>query len=163
MSKTIKKEDLNKHQEEQRAKREPAPVRYQPNITPLIDVLFLLLLFFLLGTKFRQEEGQIPAQLPTIGAAASSAGGDLATNLQINVNPAGENSLAARYEFNNSVRSTDDPQELYTLLKAQWNVRPECTILIKVQSNTRWEFAVEAFNQAARAGFKKIGFTPIES
>ncbi len=39
------------------------------NLTPLIDVVFLLLIFFLVATRFAQEDRELPVQLP----AASSA------------------------------------------------------------------------------------------
>ena len=35
-----------------------------PNLMPLIDMVFLLLIFFLVATTFRQEELDIKAQLP---------------------------------------------------------------------------------------------------
>jgi len=35
-----------------------------PNLMPLIDMVFLLLIFFLVATTFSQEEREIAAQLP---------------------------------------------------------------------------------------------------
>ncbi len=42
-------------------------VEAPPNLMPLIDMVFLLLIFFLVATTFHQEEREIAAQLP--GAA----------------------------------------------------------------------------------------------
>ena len=35
------------------------------NLTPLIDVVFLLLIFFLVATQFSQDDEQLPIQLPS--------------------------------------------------------------------------------------------------
>src|SRR5262245_27891346 len=45
------------------------------NLTSLIDVLFLLIMFFMLGTKFAQYERKIRLQVPTVsdGKALSAA------------------------------------------------------------------------------------------
>lgn len=40
------------------------PARVGLRMTPMIDVVFLLLLFFLLSSNFRSQEGFLPAELP---------------------------------------------------------------------------------------------------
>ena len=39
-------------------------------MVPMIDVVFLLLVFFLLASNFRSREGYLPAELPSHSAAA---------------------------------------------------------------------------------------------
>ncbi|XZE42827.1 ExbD/TolR family protein [Pirellulaceae bacterium SH467] len=39
------------------------------NLTPLIDVVFLLLIFFLVATRFAQEDRELPVQLPSAANA----------------------------------------------------------------------------------------------
>ena len=46
-----------------------------PNLTPIIDVVFLLLIFFLVATRFVQEERELEAQLPEVVAARPLASG----------------------------------------------------------------------------------------
>jgi len=46
-----------------RKKREGVEVS-EMDLTPMIDVTFLLLIFFLLGTKFKEPEGKLDAYLP---------------------------------------------------------------------------------------------------
>ena len=43
------------------------------NLTPMIDVLFLLIIFFMVGTRFTDGERKIKLQVPTVGQAASSS------------------------------------------------------------------------------------------
>ncbi|MEN1682206.1 MAG: biopolymer transporter ExbD, partial [Planctomycetota bacterium] len=43
------------------------------NLTPMIDVVFLLVIFFMVATKFTEAERSIDLQLPTAAAAGDSA------------------------------------------------------------------------------------------
>src|SRR5262249_37815016 len=53
------------------------PIRNQPdeiptlNLTSMIDVLFLLIIFFMVGTKFIEAERQIDLKLPQVAANQS--------------------------------------------------------------------------------------------
>ncbi len=40
-----------------------------PNLTPVIDIVFLLLIFFLVATQFHNEEREIPTQLAEVAQA----------------------------------------------------------------------------------------------
>jgi biopolymer transport protein ExbD len=39
------------------------------NLTPLIDVVFLLLIFFLVATRFAQDDRELPVQLPSASSS----------------------------------------------------------------------------------------------
>jgi len=55
----------------ERKKRKREDVKLQPPLTPMIDVTFQLLLYFLLTYSVRKDEGQIPGTLPsTTGQSA---------------------------------------------------------------------------------------------
>ena len=43
--------------------QEPEPTL---NLTPMIDIVFLLIIFFMVGTKFTEMERQIELQLPAV-------------------------------------------------------------------------------------------------
>ncbi|HVX15327.1 MAG TPA: biopolymer transporter ExbD [Pirellulales bacterium] len=40
-----------------------------PNMTPVIDMVFLLLIFFLCATRFDREERELPIKLPEVARA----------------------------------------------------------------------------------------------
>lgn len=69
--------------------------RLRFNITPLIDVVFLLIIFFLVASHFVRNEAARPVELPV----ALQAAGDESTateRLTITVSPAGEFSVTGR-------------------------------------------------------------------
>jgi len=45
-------------------RKRPGSPRFQLRMVPMIDVVFLLLVFFLLAANFRPREGFLPAELP---------------------------------------------------------------------------------------------------
>ena len=59
-----------------------------PNMTPVIDMVFLLLIFFLCATKFDQEEREVSTNLPEV--AESRPMSMPPDELVINVTRAGE-------------------------------------------------------------------------
>ena len=135
-------------------------VRYTPNVTPLIDVMFLLLLFFLLTTKFRTEEGTLPGTLPASGGGPGVRQTEL-PNLDVYVYPAGRANEGAVYGLGGLTGSIGGAEDLYSRLNARRYSRVELEkmpVIIRPRSDVRWEFVVDAYNQAARAQFKTIAF-----
>ena len=53
------------------------------NMTAMIDVVFLLLIFFMVGTQFSERERQIEVKLPTVSTASPLTG--LPDELVINI------------------------------------------------------------------------------
>lgn len=58
------------------------------NLTPMIDIVFLLIIFFMVGTQFAQMERQYDIQLPTVSAAQPLT--SLPDEIVINVRRTGE-------------------------------------------------------------------------
>lgn len=162
MARKIVNEEL-KTVEHRKKRHAPPPPKYQPNLTPLIDVLFLLLLFFLLGTKFRQEEGQIPSSLPQLGSSAQRAlESALPPQVRLSVDPQGAANENATYTLAGSALPILTPDDLYKKLAALRETygpaADDTPVIINARGDVRWEYVVEAFNQAARAKFKNIAF-----
>ena len=142
---------------ERRPRKEPPPPRYAPNIIPLIDVLFMLLLFFLLSTRFRQMEGDIPGSLPSSSVAQAS--GVLEKDVNIRIRPHGEDRTGAIYEIVGKNLALENAEDLFKALqRIQKEFSSDSPVLIEPMGDVRWIFVVEAFNQSIRAQFKNIGF-----
>jgi biopolymer transport protein ExbD len=72
--------------------RAPRTSRRQPigvNMTPMIDVVFLLIVFFLLSTHFVQQESHLELNLPT-AATGHEPSADSPPRVTINILPDGQ-------------------------------------------------------------------------
>ena len=64
-------EEEEKHKK--RWRKKPAPGETEMNITPMIDVVFQLLIFFMIAAKFKTLEGKLLAYLPKNAGKPPSA------------------------------------------------------------------------------------------
>jgi len=163
MSKSTKKVagDETVHYVSARAKRERPKAKMQPPMTPMIDVTFQLLLFFLLSFTFREAEGQIPGSLPEEGTGGVTAQQQLQRPIFIYLRPAGRNRESVVYEISDLSVAPQNAADLYAKLAGRASqVGLDVPVVVKPQGNVRWQFVVEAFNQAVRVKFKNIGFAP---
>ena len=71
------------------------------SLTPLIDVVFLLLVFFLVATRFAQEDRELDVLLPSAStaAAASGAPGGFGLCASLRVDAAAVQDLATQGAF----------------------------------------------------------------
>lgn len=143
----------------ERKRRGLPPAKMQPPLTPMIDVTFQLLLYFLLTSTFKPDEGQIPGSLPEKGLSAAVT--EPRPPIRIVLWPRGANRQFVQYEVDN-LAAVDKQEDLYRLLVARQrsgSVTVETPVEIRPSSNVRWKHVVGAFNAAVRAKYKNIGFS----
>lgn len=129
----------------------------QPPMTPMIDVTFQLLLFFLLTCEFRESEGMIPATLPNTGPGLVEPAIDPIT---IRVIPSADR-MTASYEVSGVQTMVASPRRLGELLRARQELlgTNEIPVVIHPAGRAPWRFVVEAFNQAKKADYQRIAFS----
>ena len=132
-----------------------ARVRMPPPLTPMIDVTFQLLLFFLLATTFRQAEGQLAASLPQ-GQGAGGLDQTIVRPIRVTVLPAADG--AAAYHLDDTAAVLPDAEALYRELTARRQAygSDEVPVAVQPRWDVPWQYVVEADNQAHRAGFKNV-------
>ena len=154
-------EDQTVHYEPPR-KRRRGSKKMQPPLTPMIDVTFQLLLFFILTFTFREEEGQIRGALPKKGSGGTAEKETLKQPIRIHIIPS-NNRKDAIFEVEGVHEQINDGETLYKFLmdrKAALQ-SAEGPIIIRPDAYVRWQHVVEVFNQAVRAKFENIGFAPV--
>jgi biopolymer transport protein ExbD len=157
--KTVEGDETVHHVTPSKKKGKPRPVP-QPPMTPMIDVTFQLILFFILTFEFRETEGTIPGTLPSKGTVAQETTDTPPPDpIQIRVIPS-QNRESATYEMTGVSMAIQTVGELGKLLeqRQQQIGSKEVPILIFPSQYVPWGFVVEAFNQAKKAKFQKIGF-----
>lgn len=131
------------------------------NLTPMIDVIFNLLVFFVVGTRFAEVEGLLASELP----AAPAAGARTAIPLMpIRVRLAADTSDpdACLIRIDNTAavpRSFRDLTELLLRLKGEHTgFESDTPIVIIADGDIHWQHVVNAFNAGKAAEYRNISF-----
>lgn len=153
-----------------RRRRRPQGVRgFEVNITPMIDVVFLLLTYFLLLAQLSPREAAIAARpaAPHSSAAAPGPAPDpfelpkLPIVLEVRSTGDGPAQCSIR---------TDDPtlagsagfEDLASRASGARGTlwRPEQSFVIRAAADSRWEHALATLNALKRAGYDQVTFAP---
>ena len=118
-----------------------------PNVTPMIDVLMVLLIIFMVivPTSRKAIDVQLPDPNPAPSVATNS------TQIVLSVHPGGQ------YEINKEPASQSS---LASRLKQIYDPRPDKIIFIKADPDVTYQEVIRAMDVARGAGVKVIGFTP---
>jgi biopolymer transport protein ExbD len=109
-----------------------------PNLTPVIDVVFLLLIFFLVATRFDQEERELPIELPEVVEAQPIA---MTQGLVINVSDVGTVKVVG-------TEYTHD--ELAQIIRVAKGNNPHQTALIRADGNGALKHTAEVMGVCNR-------------
>jgi biopolymer transport protein ExbD len=141
-----------------RKRRRPTTgARLTLNLVPMIDIVFLLLIFFLVGTRFITAEGVLPGRLPRqdaeqtlpvpvppIQISLTSGNGDVP-----DIAIAGRAARPVNFE------------QLAAML-AQIQREPgyddQTPVVLQADEQLAWDHVVNAYNAAVRAKYKNIIF-----
>jgi biopolymer transport protein ExbD len=101
-----------------------------PDLTPVIDVVFLLLIFFLVATEYHQEERELDVVLPEVVQAQPLA---MTKELIVNITKAGVFKVGGR-DYNE--------QQLYRVIREAKENNPQMTALIRGDGESALRHAV---------------------
>lgn len=133
------------------------PTRQQsPEISmaPLIDCVFLLLIFFMVSTTFKHES-ELQIELPRAGERVSES--PQPQYIELAIDPEG------RYYVDRQVLTETQLVTLTRVLQGASTGRSEATVLIRADARTPHQAVMTAMDAAARAGLVRISFaaTPV--
>ena len=122
------------------------------NVTSFIDVLLLLLIFFMLATSF-VSDGRINIRLPD--ASRNTANKASESPLQILISASGDYSVNGQALVNNAATT------LLVALKKVAGESREQTVLIRADANTSHQSVVTVMDVVGRLGFKSISIATV--
>ena len=114
-----------------------------PNLTPLIDIVFLLLVFFLLTAHFVRDEG-IAIELPEAESAVASDDDAL---------------VEVVIDSDGVIRLCGDivaPQQLEARIKAALEGKAKRWVTLRGDRSTQLQLAVSVLDAARRAGAESV-------
>lgn len=116
------------------------------NLTPLIDVVFLLLIFFMVTTTFTRD-GNLLINLPEASAEAAT---ELPSQLEILVESNGA------YAVNGRALNARSPEALKTALDSVANGDRNLPVTITADADTTHQSVVTAMDVVAQLGFSRL-------
>lgn len=130
---------------------------------PMIDMSFLLLVFFITTTRFAAPEGVLSSQMPAYGAGGSGPIVALPlTPLVMRIESVDASGAAVRIAVDRFDSAPESISELPAFLAAvltEPGFDTETPMVIVADGNVRWDHVVHAWNAALRAGWKNIAFS----
>ncbi len=140
-----------------RLRREPAHVT--PNLAPLVDVVMVILIFFMLGTTFAISEGILPTRLPTDLGRGPGDRVAIAPVVRITLRPdAGAEGF--RISVLGQPLAAGGFDRLYRFLrrKVDDGADPDGRIVIDADPAVNYQSVVSTIDACVRAGQRNIQF-----
>lgn len=118
------------------------------NLTPMIDVVFLLVIFFMVGSKFSEAESRIPVNVPTVGEMQSITRGPDERTVAV--------SLDGVVTLDGQPVSL--PQ-LTAILREQHAAYPALKVAVRGEAQGSLQQAVEVLQAVRTSGVDTIGIS----
>ena len=112
------------------------------SITPLIDVVFLLLIFFLVSSRFAEEERELELNLPSVSEALPATAQP--NELVVNIDQEG------RFFIDGSFRPEEQVEQI--MRRAQSNNPLTQAVVIRADKKTDWDRVALAMNMCKKVG-----------
>ncbi len=122
------------------------------NMTSLIDVVLLLLIFFMMSTKFI-DESRLQVRLPEAGVQPDEA--SASESVEIEVTAEGNYRVGGRDLVNNS------PDTLATALARATNGNRAQPLTIRADARAVHQSVVTAMDVAGRLGYRQINIATV--
>ena len=127
------------------AKKQEDEIGFQ--LAPMIDMTFLLLIFFMVTTKISKEQVNVKIKLPT--AANASIPDDLSNRDIISIDKDGTYYIG---------QNPADKKELTAHLKERFKVNPPLRLYVRADKNTPGKQIKELMRIASEAGAVNVIF-----
>jgi biopolymer transport protein ExbD len=116
------------------------------NLTPMIDVLFLLIIFFMVGTQFVQRERSVKVNVPTVGSLRTLA--SVSDTIIVNVH--GDGTIV--------MDDVEYPAELFPgALQTAAQQRPNLGVTVRGDASVPLQHVLTVLTACKQAGIRDVG------
>ncbi len=131
-----------------------------PNLAPMVDVIMVLLIFFLLGASLDLvKQGILQTELDPGSGPGAGVAVEINPTIRIALEDINQGESAFIYVMEEPL-AENDFERLYRFLieRRRAGADPENPVVIGAETTVRWKFVVSAMDAAVRAGFKNVQF-----
>lgn len=162
----VSNEDVVHHKSKRRDKKNATDAMHL-NLTSMIDVIFLLLIYFVITASFAVGEGVITANLPRGSGPAEE---DEPPKRPITIEVTTVGTADARINvigFNDPPRNFKQLAQFLMVHQKNPNKNrhghylPDNPVIIQPDGQVRWQHVVNAFNAAVKAQYTNISFAQV--
>jgi len=129
--------------------------RVEINLTPLIDVVFLLLIFFMVSTTF-DRHAQLKVSLPEASAKSTLQQND---PLVLSIDAKGNYFINDRQVINTSLDTLK--QAIQKSIGENQNLK-DVALVLRADANTPHQAVVRAMDAASQLGLSKLSIATVE-
>ncbi len=129
------------------------------SMTPMIDVVFLLLVYFLCTASFQQPEQVLPTPLPPTGSVAYKPTPE---EIELGLVRIELEQRANRPLIRLNGRPCPDMNQLRHRLAAIAATEPNLPVVLDISPEVMIEHVIDAYEAALAAGLKRINFAASE-
>ena len=118
------------------------------NLTPMIDVVFLLVIFFMVGSEFSEAESKIPVNVPTAG--------------QMQAMTRGPDELLVELERDGSISLNGQTMTITSLKTSlsEYHVNyPDVKVVVRGEATGSLHQTVEVLQAVRSSGIAQIGIS----
>lgn len=123
------------------------------NLTPLIDVVFLLLIFFMISTTF-EREAQLQVELPEASTEAEKAPPE---RLEVTIKSSGDIFINDRQVVNNK------PETLRRAIEELLDGKRDLPMIIRADSDSALQYAVTLMDIARQLEIKQVSLATVQT
>ncbi len=130
------------------------------NVVPLVDVTFLLMIFFVIAGSFDFSEGALRSQMRPI----QGGGGTVALPLtpivvRLASRASGDKTLDLRLDpLGTTVNSFSELVESLVQIRGQPGFDSQTPVVIQADDDVAWDHVVNGWNAALRAGYSDLAY-----
>jgi len=137
----------------------PPAADLAPNLAPMVDVVMVILIFFMLGTSFALSEGALQLQLPSEVGPGGGATVAVVPLVRLTLQEA-EGGRGVRVTVAGRILGEGGVHELLAFLRErrQAGADPRGRIVLTAEPGVRYRFVIAAFDACVRAGFQNVQF-----
>ncbi len=143
-------------------KRKPKRIGVKIDMTPMVDVAFLLLIFFMCTTVFRKPQALEINLPPDPKAKVEVAQSNVLTLRVISPEDKSKGDVRAFWTIAKDPYKEAPIEQLQPIFAAEGKKNPKLVVLVKIDRATKYHYMVDIIDQLQFAELNRFSLAPLE-